>query len=69
MIDLHEEDAIVNRYAGRYHHYLPVSARAQYSESNELSREPRNAWAQKVICNLTDEKNCCHGGSAVQAGT
>ncbi|QHM70500.1 ADP-ribosylarginine hydrolase Tri1 [Mixta intestinalis] len=58
MIDLHEEDAIVNRYADRYHHYLPVSARAQYSENNERPGELRNAWDQKVICSLTEEQSC-----------
>ncbi|MDU2732825.1 MAG: ADP-ribosylarginine hydrolase Tri1 [Mixta calida] len=58
MIDLHEDDAIVNRYAERYHHYLPASARAQLTDNNELPREPRNAWDEKVKCHLSEEHSC-----------
>lgn len=57
MIDLHEEDAIVNRYADRYRHYLPVSARARGSDKNELLKEPRNAWDEEVICTISEEQS------------
>lgn len=58
LIDLHEEDQVVNRYAEKYHHYLPISARTQQVDNNEMPEGRDNSWNQKITCNITEEQSC-----------
>ncbi|MGQ3904858.1 ADP-ribosylarginine hydrolase Tri1 [Mixta calida] len=58
MIDLHEEDKIVNRYADRYHHYLPVSTRVQHNDNERIININLNAWDEKIDSIIPEDDAC-----------
>ncbi|QKJ85719.1 ADP-ribosylglycohydrolase [Paramixta manurensis] len=50
MIDLHTDDSIINRYAERYHHLLPVSTRKQQRSIDGNENEiPSFRWDASVL--------------------